>query len=61
MRRHKLISEIYAHALKVNANKSTLVFILAAMTDKSLTKFHKEFLTTTKYKNEKKVRPLPNT
>ncbi len=44
MRRHKLVSEIYAHAEVIRANKMTLVFLLATMTDKELTKFHKEFL-----------------
>lgn len=49
MRRHKLISEIYKHAELVNANKSTLVLLIAAMNDKALTKFHKEFMETTSY------------
>lgn len=44
MRRHKLVSEIYKHAEVVNANKTTLCFLLATMTDKALTKFHKEFI-----------------
>ena len=44
MRRHKLISEIYKHAEFINANKGTVVFLLATMTDKALTKFHKEFM-----------------
>ncbi len=43
-RRHKLISEIMKHAIELNANKTTLVFLLATMTDKCLTIFHKEFL-----------------
>jgi len=50
MRRHKLISEIYEHATFIGANKSTVVFLLAATTDKGLTKFHKEFLTVKPYK-----------
>ena len=44
MRRHKLLTEIYKHAEKLNANKTTLVFLIATMTDKALTKFHREFL-----------------
>ena len=44
MRRHKLFSEIYNHADKIEANKTTLVFLIASMTDKALTKFHKEFM-----------------
>lgn len=44
MRRLKLITEIYQHADLLKTNKSRLVLILATMTDKALTKFHKEFL-----------------
>lgn len=44
MRRHKLLTEIYKHAEIINANKTTLVFLIATMTDKALTKFHKEFI-----------------
>ncbi len=44
MRRQKLIEEIYKHADIINANKSTLVFLIATMSDKALTKFHKEFM-----------------
>jgi len=44
MRRHKLIQEIFAHTKVIKANKTTIVFLLATMTDKALTKFHKEFL-----------------
>ena len=46
-RRFKLISEIYKHSDVINANKTTLVFLLSTMTDKRLTKFHKEFLSFT--------------
>jgi hypothetical protein len=45
MRRHKLISEILKHAEVIGANKGTIVFLLATMTDKALTKFHAEFMT----------------
>lgn len=45
MRRHKLITEIFKHAEIIKANKGTLVFLLATMTDKTLTKFHKEFMS----------------
>jgi hypothetical protein len=31
-------------AEKINANKTTLVFLIATMTDKALTKFHKEMM-----------------
>jgi hypothetical protein len=44
MRRLKLIQEIYKHCDTIGANKGTLVFLVATMTDKGLTKFHKEFL-----------------
>ncbi len=44
MRRHKLLREIYLHAEKLGSNKTTLVFLMATMTDRGLTKFHKEFL-----------------
>ncbi len=44
MRRHKLLKEILTHADVINANKNTLVFLIATMTDKALTKFHKEFM-----------------
>lgn len=44
MRRHKLVTEIYKHAELLNSNKTTIIFLLATMTDKALTKFHKEFL-----------------
>lgn len=44
MRRHKLFKEIMEQAEKLNANKTTLVFLIATMTDKALTKFHKEFM-----------------
>lgn len=42
MRRHKLIKELLDHAEKINANKTTLIFLIAPMTDRALTKFHKE-------------------
>jgi hypothetical protein len=51
MRRHKLISEIYNHAAVINANKNTLVYLIATMTDKALTKFHKEFMKIQLYNN----------
>lgn len=44
MRRHKLVQEIYKHVDKIKANKTTVVFLIATMTDKALTKFHKKFL-----------------
>lgn len=51
MRRHKLISEIYEHAKVIGANQTTLVFLIATMTDKALTKFHKEFMIILPYNN----------
>jgi hypothetical protein len=44
MRRHKLITEIYKHAEVIGANRTTLAFLIATMTDKALTKFHKQFM-----------------
>lgn len=49
MRRHKLVSEIYKHCEIIKANKATVVFLLATMTDKGLTKFHKEFMEKKPY------------
>jgi hypothetical protein len=61
MRRHKLVSEIFKHSDVIKVNKTTVVFLLATMNDKELTKFHKEFMSkepytkeTTKSKNLKK-------
>jgi hypothetical protein len=44
MRRHKLVSEIYKHAEVIKGNKTTLAFLIATMTDKEITKFHKVFM-----------------
>ena len=44
MRRHKLFKEIMEQAKKLNANETTLVFLIATMNDKALTKFHKEMM-----------------
>ena len=54
MRRHKLLKEIYLHAEKFGTNKATLVFLMATLTDKGLTKFHKEFLAKVPPKKPKK-------
>lgn len=43
-RRHKLFTEIMEHAKTIKANKHTLLFVIATLTDKGLTKFHKEFM-----------------
>ena len=43
-RRHKLFKEIIEQAEKLNANKTTLVFLIATMNDEAFTKFHKEFM-----------------
>ena len=44
-RRFRLVKEIYDHSDKIGANRGTMMLLLAVMTDKELTKFHKEFLT----------------
>jgi len=49
IQRYKLISEIYKHAEVIKANKTTIVFLLATMTDKALIKFHKEFMEKQPY------------
>jgi hypothetical protein len=49
MRRHKLLNEMLVHAEKINANKTTLIFLIATMTDRALTKFHKEFMEKEPY------------
>jgi len=54
MRRHKLLSEIFEHAKVIGANTNTLAFLIATMTDKALTKFHKEFMKKQPYKENNK-------
>ena len=49
MRRHKLISEIYKHCDYIGGNKTTVVFLLASMTDRRLTIFHEEFMKIKSY------------
>lgn len=51
LKRGNLISEIFKHAEKINANKTTLIFVLATLTDFGLEKFHKEFMRKTLTKN----------
>ena len=43
-RREKLIVEILKHCDKINANRLTVISVIAFHTDRSLTGFHKEFL-----------------
>lgn len=43
MNRHKKIQIIFTIAEELNLNKSTLVFLLAVMNDKALTKFLNDF------------------
>jgi len=43
VRRHRLVGEIMKRAKKIKANQATIVFLLATMNDKVLTKFHKDF------------------
>ena len=50
----KKVREIYEHCEKIGANKTTVVFLLAMINDKQLTKFHKEFLGKTPHHNEQK-------
>lgn len=52
MRRYKLISEIYAHGDFIGANKLTLAFLIAGMSDKKLTEFHLEFMQKKPYTEE---------
>lgn len=49
MRRHKLVQDILAHANEINANKLTLIFLIASMNDRELTKFHKTFMENEQY------------
>ncbi len=48
-RRHKLVSEIFKHCDIIKANKTTVVFLLATMNDRELTKFHSEFMNQKLY------------
>lgn len=52
MRRHRLFKEIMVKGKELNANDTTLVFLIASMNDKALTKFHKEMMSKTKPCNE---------
>jgi hypothetical protein len=44
MRRHKLVQEIIIKARLLKLNETTLIYLLATMTDKKLTIFHKEII-----------------
>ena len=44
MRRHKLFKEIMLKCRDLNTNEITLVFLIATMTDKRLTIFHKQIM-----------------
>lgn len=46
-KRHIIVAEIYKHVNTINANKDTIVLLLATMADKELLKFHKKFLEKT--------------
>lgn len=50
MRRCKLVQEIFAHCKIIGSNQTTLIFLLATLTDRGLTKFHKEYLAIKKEK-----------
>lgn len=47
MRRQKLVQEIFKHADVIGANRTTVVFLVANMNDKELTKYHREFMKKT--------------
>lgn len=51
LNRHQKFKEIMEIAKVKNLNQTTLVFLIATLTDKGLTKFHREM----KEKNEEKV------
>jgi len=42
--REKKVQEIFNHAEKIGYDKASLSFTVAIQCDKSLTKFHKDFL-----------------
>jgi hypothetical protein len=42
---HTKVQDIMKHAQILNSNIGTLVFLLATMNDKELTKFHKGYLS----------------
>lgn len=48
MDRYKKVDDIFKKAIELGSNKTTIVFLLATMNDKALTKFHKEFMEKTK-------------
>lgn len=50
MRRSRLVQEILQHAKAIHANTTTIIFLLAATTDRELTKFHREFMLIEDYK-----------
>lgn len=54
MRRYKLLGEILKHSDIIGANKTTVMFLIATMTDKRLTIFHKEFMEKKNHINQKK-------
>jgi|TARA_R110000824_G_scaffold394396_2_gene594182 hypothetical protein len=45
-RRFKLLKDIMDKAEEIGANKITLYCLIATMTDRKLTKFHKDFMDT---------------
>jgi hypothetical protein len=45
MNRHNKVKEILEHAKEINTNLATIVFLLATLNDKQLTKFYKGFLS----------------
>lgn len=51
LNRHQKLKEIMDIATEKNLNKTTLIFLIATMSDKGLTKFHKEI----KEKHEEKL------
>ena len=52
--RFKKVKEIYDHAKMLKSNISRLTCILAVTSDKTLTKFHKEYLDISPHKSLEK-------
>lgn len=52
-RRFKLVKEIMDKAKTINANKMSLYCIIATMTDRRLTLFHKDFMLKKEVYTEK--------
>lgn len=53
MNRHQKIQNILTRAKEINANPTTIIFLLATMSDKALTKFYAEFMYKDNIKKER--------